>query len=105
MKSPKKTTATSPAKAPIDKAKIKTDKKINLTHSVNFSVEKDINFEDLEIIITVKENKIIAKFLNQGVLNAHQVVLVKPKPTPPPLTPIEIINVIKRLRFNLLLKK
>jgi len=105
MKSLKKTIATAQAKAQVGTVNAKTAKKINLTHNVNFPIEKDINFEDFEIRITVKGNEIVTKFLNKGVLNASQIVLVKPKPSPPPLTPTEIINAIERIRLNLSLKK
>ncbi|WP_354358189.1 hypothetical protein [Pedobacter sp. UYP30] len=71
---------------------------------INFKASKDLSFADLEIRITVKGHGVVAKFYNKGVLEAKQVVIIKPKPSPPPVDH-EIINALKQLQFNLIVKK
>ena len=99
MKSPNKTFDFSNQRIPRS-LKPKIQKKLKGLQNLNFLVKKGTNFEDLEITITVKGNEIVTKFLNKGVLETQQIVLVKPKPSPPPVD-IEIINAINRIQIRL----
>jgi len=77
--------------------------KIKPSGSMNFSITDQVDFEESEIRITVKGNNVVAKFFLKGVPITEQVILVKPKPTPPPLNPQDIIKAIRRIRLNIFL--
>ena len=95
MKSPKKTINIT--KAP-SKTTTKTLEKLKAVNKVNFSVPKDTDLSDCEIRITVK-NGIVANFYVKGKIIFEQVVIIKPKPTPPPIH--EIIETINTIKFNI----
>ena len=100
MKSPKNINETTKAAA---KAKIVNPKvldKIKPKNQISFSVDKDINFDESEIRITVKGNHIVAKFFLKGIPVKEQVVLVKPIPTPPPIKPGDVIKALERIRLG-----
>ena len=103
MKSPRKTIDITNQRIPRS-LKPKVQKKLKGLQTVSFALNKNVNFSEIEIRITIKGNDIVAAFWNKGVLETQQIVLVKPKPSPPPVD-LEIINAIKRLQFTLSLKK
>lgn len=105
MKVPKQITNAEFSKATTKTINPKILEKLNPSGIVNFSVGKDINFDESEIRITVKGNTIVAKFLLKGVPVKEQVVLVKPKPTPPPIKPDDIIKALGRIRLKVIQEK
>jgi len=103
MKTPQKITETTNQRIPRS-LKPKVQKKLKGLQSLNFTLDKNVNFSEIEIRITVKGNDIVAAFWNKGVLETQQVLPIKPKPSPPPVD-TEINNAINRLQFILNLKK
>jgi hypothetical protein len=101
MKAPKQITNVAISKA-TTKNYPKILKKVNPYGNGNFTVGKKINFDDSEIRISIKGNEIITKFLLKGLPVMEQVVLVKPRPTPPPIQPDDVMlalgNIIKKVR-------
>lgn len=97
MKSPRKTIDITKTKVP-SKATTKTLEKLKAVNKVNFALPKDIDLSDCEIRITVK-NGIVANFYVKGKIIFEQIVIIKPKPTPPPIH--EIIETINKVRFNI----
>lgn len=98
MKSPRKTIDITKTKAP-SKATTKTLEKLKGTQAVNFALHKNVNFNEIEIRITVKGNDIVAAFWNKGILEAQQAVTIKPKPSPPPVD-ADIIKALKKMQLN-----
>jgi len=99
MKSPKQITNAAISKA-TTKNYPKILKKLNPYGNVNFTVGKDINFDESEIRISIKGNEIITKFFLKGLPIMEQVVLVKPRPTPPPIQPDDIMSALGRITLK-----
>jgi hypothetical protein len=105
MKAPKKITEITEANASAKIANPKVLSKIKRSNNINFSVDKNVNFDESEIRITVKGNNIVARFFLKGIPVKEQVVLVKPIPTPPPIKPRDIIKALEAIRLNFNLDK
>lgn len=104
MKSPQKTMTKVATKKVAVSGKATLTKKATKTLNVNFPVSKTLNPDDLEIRITIRGNEIVAKFYIKGISEVEQVVMVKPKPTPPPVTD-DVIKALSQLKLNLKLQK
>ncbi|WP_113653327.1 hypothetical protein [Pedobacter namyangjuensis] len=104
MKSPQKTIAKLTGAKATTASKSTLTKKLSKSLNINFPIDKNIDVNDLEIRITVRGNEIVAKVFVKGVAELEQLLLVKPKPTPPPVTD-DVIKAINRLKLNLTYKK
>lgn len=97
MKSPKKTIDITKGKN-VQTANPKLLEKLKGTQTVNFALHKNVDFNEIEIRITIKGNEIVAAFWNKGVLETQQALPIKPRPTPPPVD-TDIIKAIKKLQL------
>jgi hypothetical protein len=100
MKAQKQITNAAISKATTKTIDPKILDKLKPYSKVNFTVGKDINFEESEIRITIKGNDIVVKFLLKGLPVMEQVVLVKPRPTPPPIQPDDIMLALERISLK-----
>lgn len=105
MKAPKQITKATTSKLAAITVKPTIIDKLKPSGNLNFSLGKDVNFDESEIRISVKGNEIVARFLSKGVLVMEQVVLVKPKPTPPPIKPRDIIKALESLKLKFSIEK
>ncbi|RZK49591.1 MAG: hypothetical protein EOO87_19840 [Pedobacter sp.] len=104
MNSPKKTIVKLTGAKVATASKSTLTKKLSKPLNVNFPINKNIDVNDLEIRITVRGNDIVAKVFVKGISELEQLVPIKPKPTPPPVTD-DLIKAINRLKLNLTYKK
>lgn len=104
MKAPQKPMAKVATKKIAVSSKTILTKKATKALNVNFPVSKTLNPDDLEIRISVRGNEIVAKFYIKGISELEQLVPIKPKPTPPPVTD-DVIKALSQLKLNLKLKK
>ncbi len=95
MKAPKQITNAANIEA-ATKSYPKILKKLNPYGTMNLNVGKKINFDESEIRISIKGNEIITKFILKGLPVMEQVVLVKPRPTPPPIQPDDVMLALGR---------
>jgi hypothetical protein len=100
MKTPKQGIEITKPSASAKNLNPKVIDKLKPASNLNFSIDKDVNFDESEIRITFKGNNIVTKFLLKGLPVKEQVVLVKPIPTPPPIKPEDVIKALKALKFN-----
>lgn len=98
MKSPRKTIDITSQRIPRS-LKPKVQKKLKGLQTVTFALNKNVNFSEIEIRITIKGNDIVAAFWNKGVLETQQALPIRPKPSPPPVD-TDIIKAINRFNVN-----
>ncbi|MBE8712087.1 hypothetical protein [Sphingobacterium hungaricum] len=110
MKTQKKVTEVSKAKAPVEAKKVAVKPKVSVTEkatpalAAKFEISKTVKPEDIEIRIKFKGEEMVASFYDKGQEVGKQTVIIKPKPRPP-ITIDDVLNSVNNLKLNLKIKK
>lgn len=92
MNAPKKNLNVAKNATAVQTARPKLLKKLSPASVIKFVINKDAKLEDYEIRVTFEGSNIVTRLLQKGVPISEQVILVKTKPTPPPIPTMEIIR-------------